>query len=233
MSKSMEQIFLIAILTITFCLPIFAQSDSCVTIESEGGAKVFVSNEPARLNAVFNKEISTIGAKYNWKLSAGKIISGENTDSILINLKDSGGQTITATVEFEGVAGLCSKTAAFTFDVARLPPMCSFDRWGNLTQNAVRARLDNLAVSLSETVREDSSFDGYITYTRSKNESVEDATTILKRMKRYLVKERGIPSDKIVLILFEIEENTSSTEIWIFSKKSKENPFYHRYILID
>lgn len=230
----MKQILIIAVLTIFFYLPIFAQTDSCVKIESEGGANVFSTYDTTRLKAVVSKEISTIGAKFIWKLSTGKIVSGENTDSILIDFNESGGQTIRATVEIHDIPGLCPKTASFTFDVVQPPPMCSFDRFGSdLKWLAILARLDNLAISLSETIRSDSSFDAYLGRRRGKNESIEAATSQLKRMKRYLMKERGIPADKIVLFLFEGEENVSSTEIWIFSKKSKQNPFPKRYILID
>lgn len=229
----MKQVFLLAFLTITFCSQIYAQIESCVKIESEKGANVFIEGESVRLSAIVNQEFSTIGAKYVWKLSAGKIISGENTNSILIDLNGSGGGTIRVTVEVDIISGLCPKTASFNFDVAQLPPMCSFESWGNLTWNATRARLDNFAVSLSETLRNNSSFDGYIARTRSKNESIEDATRHLKRMKRYLVKEREISPDKIILILLETEQNASSTELWIFPKDSKQTPLPERYILID
>jgi len=228
----MKQIFLTIILTALFCLPIFAQTDSCVKIESEGGANVFTTDEPARFRAVSSKEISTIGAKYIWKLSAGKITSGENTDSILIDLKESGGRAITATVETEGVAGICPKTASFTFEVVSgIHCDRPVENWGNnLKTNAIKARLDNVALTL--TTNPD--YIGYVISVRGESETFEKVQSRLKQWKKYLIESRGVSTEQIVFVLVLKDEKTVyENQVQIVSKKESFLENQNNYVIID
>jgi hypothetical protein len=51
-------------------------------------------------------------AAYTWTVSAGKIISGQGTSKIIVNVSDLAGQSITATVALEGAHPACTGTTA-------------------------------------------------------------------------------------------------------------------------
>ena len=226
----MKRILHLVILTIAFVFPIYSQTQSCVKIESENGANVFRMGDPARLRAIVNKELSTIGAKYVWKLSAGKIVSGENTDSILLDLKVNGSETITATVKVEGISGLCSKSASFTFEVEGFVCQLPLDYFSNnLTLSAAKARLDNVAVTLLNNP-------GYIAYVTSiydKNETFEKAQNRLKKWKSYLIKT-GVLTDNVVFVLLSENQQTGGrTIIQVADRSVKILPTEGNYIIID
>jgi len=56
---------------------------------------------------------------YRWKISAGKIVSGQRTPVITVNTKSVGDQGITATVEVRGYLPECGRTRAITVKTHR------------------------------------------------------------------------------------------------------------------
>lgn len=59
---------------------------------------------------------------YNWTLSAGTIESGQGTTSITVSTGGLGGQSVTATLEAEGVDPSCGRTTSCTTAVRPPPP---------------------------------------------------------------------------------------------------------------
>ena len=54
---------------------------------------------------------------YNWKISAGTIISGQGTARIMVDTKDISGEMVTASVELVGLPARCSTTASASAEV--------------------------------------------------------------------------------------------------------------------
>ena len=169
------------------------------------------------LKAVVNKEIATIGAKFKWKLSAGKIADGENTDSITIDSQELDGEII-VTVEIEGIAALCQKSASFSFNVAPIgiidvrvvDSFISNDKW-----ERTLVRLDSFA---SELLNDQDYVANIISY-KGKDDNFEKIKAHLLKIKKYLIVKRKVPAGRIILFLSEgNDEDDSRTELYLFPK---------------
>ena len=51
---------------------------------------------------------------YKWTVVGGKIVKGQNTPWITVEVKGEVGTSVSATVEFEGVEPYCQRTAPST-----------------------------------------------------------------------------------------------------------------------
>lgn len=66
------------------------------------------AGEDLKFTAAVNGGASGVTPTYNWSVSAGSIKSGQGTSTIVVDTADTGGQTITATVDVGGFARECS-----------------------------------------------------------------------------------------------------------------------------
>lgn len=77
---------------------------------------------------------------YKWIVSAGKIISGQGTTSIIVDTTGVVGQSMTATIEVVGFPTECGNKASCSIIVCPPPPARKFDEYGDLPWTASRAR---------------------------------------------------------------------------------------------
>ena len=87
---------------------------------------------------------------YNWSVSAGTISSGQGTPSITVDTTGLAGQTVTASLEIGGTDPSCNcpRTASESGPVAPKPTAPLIDEFGKLSNDDVRARLDNFFIEL-------------------------------------------------------------------------------------
>ncbi|MDX6444143.1 MAG: hypothetical protein QOH71_1217 [Blastocatellia bacterium] len=77
---------------------------------------------------------------FNWIVSAGKIISGQGTASIIVDTTEAGGQSFTGTVEVVGIPKECGNKASCSIIVCPgLPVARKFDEYGDLPSTEERA----------------------------------------------------------------------------------------------
>lgn len=145
---------------------------------------------------------------YNWSASAGRIISGQGTPRIKVDIIGVIGEDITITVEVDGLAQGCEKTASFTRpSCIQDPPWSSlFDRYGDMPFSKEKERLDNFAVRLQQ----EPGTQGYIIVFNGQ----------LKRAQRdreYLVNKRGIDSNRLVILEGGTRKNPKeeSIDLWL------------------
>jgi hypothetical protein len=158
------------------------------------------SNVDAGALLVFTATVANIPESqilnYKWKISAGTITSGEGTSTITVDTAGLGGQNITATVEAVGAQGSCSSSP----DTVRINPLIicrmKFDEYGDISFEDEKARLDNFAIQIANTP---SSKGALIAYAGNPTYQGEAADR-LRRAKHYLVKVRGMPSERIVTV---------------------------------
>ena len=132
--------------------------------------------------------------KFNWVVSAGKITAGQGSSVIRVDTAGTGGQTITATVEVNGLSASCSTTASVSSDVDARPQAKKIDEYGAENEESEMARLDNFTIELQN----DPSAQGYIIAYGGKKSKPADTKVIIDRMRNYLVKTRGIDPPRIV-----------------------------------
>ena len=162
----------------------------------------------------FSVNVSGGGASanptYNWSVSAGFITSGQGTPSITVDSTGIGGQSVTATVELGGLAPECQRTVSSTAMVKSLPAAQKFDEFGAINTEDEMARLDNFAIGLQN----DPAAAGFIIVYGGRKSKTTYAATRIKRMRTYLVKQRGMDTTRIKTLDGGLREDPSC-ELWL------------------
>lgn len=107
-------------------------------------------------------------AVYNWTVSAGTILRGQGTPSIVVSGQGSTEvQAITATVQVKGYDAVCPTSASCSSTLIKCPAGSVvvsgakiFDQYGDINYGDEKARLDNFAIQ----IQSDPQTRGYIIY---------------------------------------------------------------------
>lgn len=145
---------------------------------------------------------------YNWKISAGKILSGQGTQTITVDTTGLAGQPIGATVEVEGYNLECR--ASCQSSVPAPPNPTKFDEIGEIQRDDEKARLDVFAIELQNSP----GAQGYIIAYGSRNKRFGTGQQRGARAKEYLTGTRGIDGSRIVVVDGGPRQ-TGAMELWI------------------
>jgi hypothetical protein len=76
-------------------------------------------------NATFTVSVTTGSPPpkltFNWTIDAGKIVEGQGTSAIVVDIKNVAGRSITATVEVSGIDPVCNRTASSSTQITKRP----------------------------------------------------------------------------------------------------------------
>jgi hypothetical protein len=133
---------------------------------------------------------------YNWTLSTGTILSGQGTDTIMVDRAGLAGQTVTATVNIGGYDASCTATAACSSTLENIPLSRLFDEFPSVTFDDDKARLDNLAIELQNTP----GAQGYIFIFGADRSRTGTVERLIARTRDYLVTARGIDASRLVIV---------------------------------
>ncbi|MEQ1923396.1 MAG: hypothetical protein ABL952_12890, partial [Pyrinomonadaceae bacterium] len=149
---------------------------------------------------------------YSWTISAGKITSGQGTPVIRVDSTGLDGQSVTATVEAGGFARECPMSASSTAFVRAVIVVAAqkYDEFGRIGLEDELARLDNFAIGLQN----DPGSTGYIIIYGGRKSKKTYAATTIKRMRTYLVRQRGMDTNRIVTLDGGLREYPSG-ELWL------------------
>jgi hypothetical protein len=145
--------------------------------------------------------------KFNWTVYEGKITSGQGTSEV--SVETDGNKSFTVTVEVTGYAANCSNTASITTIVHRLRST-KFDEYGDLKFSEERLRLDQFASRLHN----EPGSKGYIIIYDATDTRKSSARERGERAKKYLIKQRGIPETRLVVVNGG-DRNTRAIELFI------------------
>ena len=145
---------------------------------------------------------------YNWKVSAGQIISGQGTPTITVDTAGLAGQPITATVEVAGYNLECRATCQAA--VPTLPNPTRHDEFGEIQRDDEKARLDVFAIELQNSP----GAQGYIIGYGGRNKRYGTGQQRAQRARDYLVGTRGIDASRIVTVDGGTRA-TGATQLWI------------------
>jgi hypothetical protein len=145
---------------------------------------------------------------YTWRVSAGRITSGQGTPSITVDTTGLGGQPINATVEVEGYNLECRATCQS--QVPAPPEPRRSDEFGEIARDDEKARLDNFAIELQNSP----GAQGYIIGYGGRRPRSADGRARAERARDYLTRTRGIDASRIV-ILDGGQRESASTALWI------------------
>jgi hypothetical protein len=146
----MKQIFFAFILALFLSLSILGQAQNQSCVKTEGTAGVVEAGTPMKFVATVSGKTDNLTLGYEWKVSAGTIMSGQGTCSITVDTTGlANGTNITAEVTVKGLPEHCPNTASETGSVVvRQMPPPRFEEFGKLPNDEIRARMDALFVAL-------------------------------------------------------------------------------------
>jgi hypothetical protein len=126
----------------------YALGQSCPKVTSTGPTDIAVGR-----SATFIANVSggdpNVTPTYNWAVSAGLIESGQGTSVIVVDTYNTGGQTITATVDVGGYPPGCGTVSSWTVSVSEPPVARKYDEFPYLGPAKLEAvRLDEVAITL-------------------------------------------------------------------------------------
>jgi hypothetical protein len=182
--------------TITRVKPVcpYTMKVSSPTYVTDGDMITFTSD-------VFYK--GTAPLNYRWELfPEARIVSGQGTNTITVDSTGLGQKSIMAVLKVDDGSGdpNCENTARSSTTVHRVPPPVvvprPFDNFPSISFDDDKARLDNLAIELQNTPGAKAHI---IVYGRRSSRPAQ-IETLVTRTRNYLVKTRGIDSDRVVVV---------------------------------
>jgi len=146
-------------LALIFSVSAFAQNENkpCPTIDVSGGGVISL-DEPMSFSVKVSDEAKNLDLKYQWTTSQGKIIEGQGTPSIKIDITKLANINITATIEIEGLPENCANADSETGSVIICYRHRLFDEYEKLPYSHIQARISNLYAELGNN----STAQGYI-----------------------------------------------------------------------
>jgi hypothetical protein len=145
----MKQLFFAFILALLYCFSIFGQTQNQLCAKTEGTGGVVEAGTPMKFVATVSGKTDGLILEYEWKVSAGTIASGQGTCSIIVDTTGlAGGTNITAEVKVKGLPENCPNTASETGSIALQIENEAFDRFGKLSNDEMKARIQNLYIEL-------------------------------------------------------------------------------------
>ena len=145
----MKQIIITTILVLIFSFSAFAQDKNslCPKIEVVGGG-VINPGEPMNFSVKVGDEAKNLNLEYTWTASEGKIIEGQGTSSIKIDITGLAGVNVTATVEIKGFPANCPNILSETGSLVVCSRSRLFDEYEKLSAGKIKAKIAELFVLL-------------------------------------------------------------------------------------
>ncbi len=217
----MKRAFLLFLEIGIFCSFSLAQNRAnnsliCPTISVLGPSSIPKPNENILYKVSVGKDFDTSKLKYNWTVSSGKIISGQGTSSIIIELGKL--DRLVVTVEIQALPQGCSNVASESMFYDPPPQAGRIDEFGRITVGYEKAKLDALAIALQT----DPTASAFITKFIVRKVPKAKAYSDLQRVLRYL-ELRGIEKERLNFgIIYDTEEKT---ELWIVPAGAEQPKF--------
>ena len=164
--------------------------------------------EPIEFSASISGGDPNAKPTYNWEVANGVITEGQGTSTIKVRVDNY--QTVTATLRVGGLDPICSTTASCSGPIHLPVPLAQkIDSYGSVSTNNERAKLSLFAAQLLQQP----GAQGYVLFYGGRR-GVSGAARTGKRAKAYLVKERGIAADRIVIVEGGQKERLT-IDLWI------------------
>ena len=189
-------------------------------------------NGPLEFKAIVESNDKTIQPTFEWKVSQGKIVSGQGTDTIAVEVPDGASGEVIAKVDVGGYSLECPITATTAISKTTVGVShFKFDEYGAICSEDEMARLDNLAIALQNNPE----FQAYVIFYggrcyssceddyprhRSRRPRKGEAEARAARIKPYLVDSRGLEPDRIFVLNGGHRESWTA-ELWIVPKGAK------------
>jgi hypothetical protein len=129
--------------------PDCVQNCSCPSLSVSGPTGITAPGSPMTFTA--NVSGGTGEVTYNWSVSAGEIMSGQGSSSIMVRTtKEMANSNVTATVEIGGTDPSCNcpRSDSETAGIGGTPEIIPTDEFGPAENDDVKVRIDNFYLAL-------------------------------------------------------------------------------------
>lgn len=171
------------------------------------------ANNELKMSVELKGGDSKVSPTYNWTVSAGTIVGGQGTPSIVIDTTGLENLTVTATIEAGGYDRACgygSTVASCSTSVTSRPEARKFDEFGVLKPKEEQDKVDGFAIELQN----DPAVQGYILSYNTAASRPGDAQKMATRIRDLLVTKRGIESSRLVTVTGGSRPQPT-VELWI------------------
>jgi len=201
----------------------------CPFLRISGSSYVPTPNAPLEFKANLESNGRKIDPGFTWQVSQGKIINGQGTDRIAVEVPAGASGKVIARLDVSGYALDCPfKTTTAVSETTVGISHFKFDEYGDICSGDEKARLDNLAIQLQSNPE----LHAYIIFYggrcysscshdyprhRPRYPRKGEAQVRAARIKPYLVNTRGLAPDRIFVIDGGNRESWTA-ELWIAPK---------------
>lgn len=192
---------------LTACPPPPPEAPTCPTV-SVTCPDSATENVPVTFSSTVTGGTGTIRPVYNWTVSAGRIISGQGTESISVDTAGLAGETIRATLDVGGYGMPCPASCTVSIPIEMKPR--KFDEYYDIARNDEKARLDNYAIQLQN----EPGSQGYIIVYPSRKAKENEAQARATRISDYLTNSRGIDASRFNITMGAARDGWLF-ELWI------------------
>ncbi len=204
----MKNLALALIFVLILCLAAFAQTNKtsrCPTILVTNQSATILPNEPITFAALVSKKPENFSLKYNWSTSGGEIVEEQGT-SIVKVLPKNFARGLSAAIEIKGLPKECPNVGHITMAEPALPPKIQlFTEFSTASLQIDKARLD----SLTKKLLNDTTTMVYIIEKFKPNTSQKSIKQKVREITDYLIKDKRIEKDRIVVLTASSAENLS------------------------
>jgi hypothetical protein len=202
----------IAALVLLMAFPASAQEAavSCPTVNVSCPDSVEAGEELTFTASVSGGDAS-VDPTYNWTVSAGTISSGQGTSTIVVDTADTGGMTITATVDVGGFPRECSTSNSCTTSVSgKAVPATKVGEYVTRDLKANAAMLDKFVLALMN----DPAAQGYVVAYGGRTSGPDDAQTAANNATDYTMNTRKLDGARTLSGVGGYREEPT-VELWI------------------
>ena len=192
---------------VTACPPPLPEPPNCPTV-SVTCPDTATENAPVTFSATVSGGTGNAAPIYNWTVSAGRIISGQGTESISVDTAGLAGQTIRATLDVGGYGMPCPASCTVSIPIDIKPR--KFDEYYDIARDDEKARLDNYAIQLQS----EPGAQGYIIVYPSRKAKSDEAQARATRISDYLINSRGIDASRFTITMGAARDGWLF-ELWI------------------
>lgn len=185
----------------------FAQNEKkpCPTIQVIAPNSKINPGETMTFSVKVENELENLILQYDWIVSAGTIIEGQNTSTIKVaTTPQMNGEGVTAKIAIQGMPGNCINETSETKQIENIPIGCGLlDDYGTISSGMEKSMLDSLFIRLlnnPETIV-------FFRLGRKKNETVKQTKSRVKKVIKY-ANFRKIDKKLLVFAIDKSETNS-------------------------
>ncbi len=206
----MKKLLATLILIFAFCIVVFSQNNqtvNCPTANVRGGGIPKFGEI-----TYFTTDVSGISSEnliYNWKVTVGKIIKGQGTSVIEVQVPDYWSDNLMAEVEIEGFPEGCSNKYVEMAVIVDSPKPYLIERFSSQATRIDKAQLDNLISELQNNP----SATAYIIEYFARNTPQKVINQKIRKIWNYLINVKKQDKEKFKILISSLDENM--TVFWI------------------